>query len=36
MRLPTKLARPIAKLLEQLTHTGDAVYAVDAHERIIL
>ena len=36
MRLPTKLARPIANLLEQLTHTGDAVYAVDAHECIIL
>lgn len=31
-----KLARPTAKLLEQLTHTGDGVCAVDAHQRIIL
>ncbi|MBI4460219.1 MAG: PAS domain-containing protein, partial [Acidobacteria bacterium] len=31
-----KVARPVAKLLEQLALTGDGVYAVDAQQRIIL
>ncbi|MBI4464958.1 MAG: PAS domain-containing protein [Acidobacteria bacterium] len=35
MRPPSKLARPIARLLEQLQHTGDGVFAVDAQQRII-
>ena len=35
MPLPTKLARPIAELLEQLTHSGDGMFAVDSQQRIV-
>jgi len=35
MPLPAKLPRSIAKLLEQLTHSGDGVFAVDSQQRIV-
>ena len=36
MNFPSKSDRPVAQLLEQLTHTADGVFAVDAHQHIIL
>ena len=36
MRLPQKCPKPVAKLLEQLTHTAEGMFAVDAQQRIIV
>lgn len=36
MRLPAKVTGPVAKLLEQLTHTADGMFAVDPQQRILV
>jgi len=36
MRLAQKYPKPVAKLLEQLTHTAEGMFAVDAQQRIIV
>ena len=36
MRLAQKYPKPVAKLLEQLTHTAEGLFAVDAQQRIIV
>ena len=36
MRLAQECPKPVAKLLEQLTHTAEGMFAVDAQQRIIV